>query len=133
MATPSTPPNVTAIAIAGASGRMGRLLVEQVLTAVDVRLMGALEHPRCPELGTDVGALVGRPTGVRLTADARARQMALLPFYDAMFVETNPGPVKVALALMGRICPEVRLPLAWPSEATVQKVLAALREAGVSV
>ena len=66
-------------------------------------------------------------------AEARARQMALLPFYDAMFVETNPGPVKVALALMGRICPEVRLPLAWPAEATVQKVLAALREAGVSV
>jgi 4-hydroxy-tetrahydrodipicolinate synthase len=59
--------------------------------------------------------------------------MALLPFYDAMFVETNPGPVKVALSLMGRISPEVRLPLAWPSEATVQKVLAALREAGVSV
>lgn len=72
MATPSTPPHVTALAIAGASGRMGRLLVEQVLTANDVRLLGALEHPRCPELGTDVGALVGRPTGVRLTADARS-------------------------------------------------------------
>ncbi len=63
---------VTAIAIAGASGRMGRLLVEQVLTANDVRLVGALEHPHCPEIGTDVGALVGRPTGVRLTSDPRA-------------------------------------------------------------
>jgi 4-hydroxy-tetrahydrodipicolinate reductase len=59
------------IALAGASGRMGRLLVEQALTANDVRLVGALEHPHCPELGTDIGALVGRPTGVRLTADAR--------------------------------------------------------------
>ena len=64
--------SVTAIAIAGASGRMGRLLVEQVLTANDVRLVGALEHPHCPEIGTDVGALVGRPTGVRLTSDPRS-------------------------------------------------------------
>ncbi len=63
---------MTRIAVAGASGRMGRLLVEQVLTANDVRLVGALEHPRCPELGTDVGALVGRPTGVRLTSDPRS-------------------------------------------------------------
>ncbi len=65
--------------------------------------------------------------------DARARHLALLPVYDAMFLETNPGPVKAALAAMGRIAPEVRLPLAWPSEATVTKVVAALRDAGVSV
>ncbi len=63
---------MTAIAIAGASGRMGRLLIEQILTASDVRLVGALEHPGSPEIGTDVGALVGRPTGVRLTSDAKA-------------------------------------------------------------
>jgi 4-hydroxy-tetrahydrodipicolinate reductase len=61
-----------AVAIAGASGRMGRLLVEHVLQANDVRLTGALEHPRSPEIGTDVGALVGRPTGVRISADPRA-------------------------------------------------------------
>ena len=65
--------------------------------------------------------------------EARARHMALLPVYDAMFVETNPGPVKAALAAMGRIAPEIRLPLAWPAESTTQKVVAALREAGVSV
>lgn len=64
-------PNLTNIALAGASGRMGRLLVEHVLTANDVRLVGALEHAHSPEIGTDVGALVGRPTGVRLTSDAR--------------------------------------------------------------
>jgi 4-hydroxy-tetrahydrodipicolinate synthase len=65
--------------------------------------------------------------------EARARHLALLPVYDAMFVETNPGPVKAALAAMGRIAPEVRLPLAWPLESTTQKVVAALREAGVNV
>lgn len=66
-------------------------------------------------------------------AEARRRQNALLPLYDAMFVETNPGPVKAALAVMGRIAPEIRLPMAWATEGTVQKVTAALRDAGVDV
>ncbi len=65
--------------------------------------------------------------------EARARHLALLGVYDAMFVETNPGPVKAALAAMGRIAPEVRAPLAWPTEASVAKVVAALREAGVTL
>lgn len=63
---------MTGLAVAGASGRMGRLLVEYILTASDVKLVGALEHPHSPEIGTDVGALVGRPTGVRITGDVRA-------------------------------------------------------------
>jgi len=60
-----------AVAIAGASGRMGRLLIEHILEADDVRLVGALEHPRSPEIGTDVGALVGRPAGVRIEGDPK--------------------------------------------------------------
>ncbi len=59
------------VALAGASGRMGRQVLEQLLTVSDLRLVGALESPRNPELGTDAGALVGRPTGVRLTDDVR--------------------------------------------------------------
>ena len=59
------------VALAGASGRMGRQVLEQLLTVSDMRLVGALESPRNPELGTDAGALIGRPTGVRLTDDAR--------------------------------------------------------------
>ncbi len=65
--------------------------------------------------------------------EARVRHLALLSVYDAMFVETNPGPVKAALAAMGRIAPEIRLPLAWPTEATTARVVAALREVGVNV
>ncbi len=59
------------VALAGASGRMGRQVLEHLLMASDLRLVGALESPRNPELGTDAGALVGRPTGVRLTDDVR--------------------------------------------------------------
>jgi len=43
---------------------------------------------------------------------ARDLHYHLLPMNEALFVETNPVPVKTALGLMGRIDPEVRLPLA---------------------
>lgn len=66
-------------------------------------------------------------------AEARRRQEQLLALYDAMFTETNPGPVKGLLARMGKIRPEARLPLAWPSEANVERAVAALRATGASV
>lgn len=66
-------------------------------------------------------------------AEARVRQNALLALYDSMFIESNPGPVKAALWKMGRIAPEVRLPLAWPSDATIARVVGALREAGITL
>lgn len=43
---------------------------------------------------------------------ARELHYHLLPMNDALFLETNPVPVKTALGLMGKIDPEVRLPLA---------------------
>ena len=57
------------VAVAGASGRMGRLVIDQVIDAADVRLAGALEHPGSPEVGSDAGGLVGRPIGVRIVGD----------------------------------------------------------------
>jgi 4-hydroxy-tetrahydrodipicolinate reductase len=57
------------IAIAGATGRMGRMLIEAVLAAPDLRLSGALEHAASPALGQDAGAALGRHTGVAVTAD----------------------------------------------------------------
>ncbi|EPR30472.1 Dihydrodipicolinate synthase [Alkalidesulfovibrio alkalitolerans DSM 16529] len=44
---------------------------------------------------------------------ARARELhyALAPLCRAMFLETNPIPVKTALGMMGRLTPELRLPL----------------------
>ncbi len=37
---------------------------------------------------------------------ARNAHLALLPLHEAMFVEANPGPVKAALAILGRVAPE---------------------------
>jgi len=57
------------IAIAGASGRMGRMLIEAVLQLPDATLVGALDHASCPILGEDAGAFLGKKTGVTITAD----------------------------------------------------------------
>ncbi|HDR9767215.1 TPA: 4-hydroxy-tetrahydrodipicolinate reductase [Burkholderia cepacia ATCC 25416] len=60
------------IAIAGASGRMGRMLIEAVLNDSDAQLVGALDRADSPFLGQDAGAFLGKETGVRLTADLDA-------------------------------------------------------------
>ncbi|WP_269498162.1 4-hydroxy-tetrahydrodipicolinate reductase [Castellaniella sp. S9] len=60
------------IAIAGAGGRMGRMLIEAVLDTADLRLTVALERPGAASLGEDAGAFLGRDTGVRTTDDLDA-------------------------------------------------------------
>jgi 4-hydroxy-tetrahydrodipicolinate synthase len=59
-------------------------------------------------------------------------QDRLMPLHDALFVETNPGPVKYAVWRLGVIgSPEARLPLAPVSEATMKTVDAALAQVGL--
>jgi 4-hydroxy-tetrahydrodipicolinate reductase len=60
------------IAVAGASGRMGRMLVEAVLAADDCALVGALDVAGSPLLGHDAASFLGRTSGVAITADVRA-------------------------------------------------------------
>ncbi len=57
------------IAIAGASGRMGRTLIEAVLRGTEVKLAAALEIAGSPHLGKDAGELAGAPCGVKITDD----------------------------------------------------------------
>ncbi len=65
----SPAPALLNIAIAGASGRMGRLLVQAVLDDAGLRLSGALDAPGSPALGQDAGAALGRTSGVAVTAE----------------------------------------------------------------
>jgi 4-hydroxy-tetrahydrodipicolinate synthase len=64
-------------------------------------------------------------------AKAMAIQTRLVPLHDAMFVESNPGPVKYAASLLGFGTSTCRLPLAPVSDATAQKVRAAMVEVGL--
>ena len=61
--------NPLKIAIAGANGRMGRMLTEALLDADDVVLTGALDLPTSTNIGTDVGHFLGRHTGVIIESD----------------------------------------------------------------
>ncbi|GAB1577944.1 4-hydroxy-tetrahydrodipicolinate reductase [Bordetella petrii] len=70
------------IAIAGASGRMGRMLIEAVLNAPDLELAVALDRSGSDALGQDAGAFLGRDTGVAITdrLDALADADCLVDF-----------------------------------------------------
>jgi 4-hydroxy-tetrahydrodipicolinate synthase len=62
---------------------------------------------------------------------ARATHARLYPLFKDLFVETNPAPIKAALAWAGRISPEVRLPLCELSEASAKKLRATLEKLNV--
>jgi 4-hydroxy-tetrahydrodipicolinate reductase len=66
----TTPPH--RICIAGASGRMGQMLIEAVRQSDDCQLTGALDVPSSPAIGQDAGAHLGQTTGALITADIAA-------------------------------------------------------------
>lgn len=63
--------------------------------------------------------------------EARGLHFKLSPVFTALFYETNPIPVKEALGLMGRIDPELRLPLCPMGQDTREKLIGVLKEAAL--
>jgi len=61
--------NPLKIAVAGASGRMGHMLIEAILNAPDAVLAGALDIAGAPVIGTDAAAFLGKPAGVMIESD----------------------------------------------------------------
>ncbi len=57
------------IAVAGASGRMGQMLIDAIRAADDCRLSGALDIASSSAIGKDAGSFSGQPTGVLITPD----------------------------------------------------------------
>ena len=74
------------IAIAGCSGRMGRVLLECVANAPDLVLHAALEHGGSEFIGRDAGELIGAACGVKISADVEAA----LKGADALIDFTRP-------------------------------------------
>jgi 4-hydroxy-tetrahydrodipicolinate synthase len=62
---------------------------------------------------------------------AKELNIRLFPLFDAMFLETNPIPVKKAAELMGLPSGHVRLPLGALSEANVEKLRKVLKGLGM--
>jgi 4-hydroxy-tetrahydrodipicolinate synthase len=103
------------------------------ITALPLMLMGghgviSVTANVAPHLMSDMcrAALAGD------IAKARACNDKLLPLHRKLFVEANPIPVKWALAQMGRIANELRLPLVPLSPQHHDAVRSAMREAGIA-
>ncbi len=62
---------------------------------------------------------------------ARTLHYKLTPLFNALFLETNPIPVKAALAMMGKMPEKVRLPLTLLADEYRPKLREALQQAGV--
>jgi 4-hydroxy-tetrahydrodipicolinate synthase len=63
--------------------------------------------------------------------EARAAHYRLLPLMDVNFIESSPGPVKAALALMGLLEENLRLPLVPVTEKTRERVREVIDELGL--
>jgi 4-hydroxy-tetrahydrodipicolinate synthase len=78
----------------------------------------------------EMAALVNAFSDGRI-ADAQRIHFKLSPLFAALFFETNPIPVKEALGMMGKIDPELRLPLCPMAQDTREKLVRALKDAGL--
>jgi 4-hydroxy-tetrahydrodipicolinate reductase len=63
--------SVHKVAVAGASGRMGQMLIEAIRDADDCQLAGALDIPSSPAIGNDAAAFLGHASGVPVSSDLR--------------------------------------------------------------
>ncbi len=83
------------ICIAGASGRMGRMLIEAVHGADDMLVGGALDVPDSPGMGLDASGFLGHASGVTITSDVRHA----LKKTDVLIDFTRPEGTMAHLAL----------------------------------
>lgn len=83
------------IAVAGASGRMGRMLIEAIRESDDCVLAGALDVPASPGIGLDATAFLGHASGVPITADLEAGLMGV----DVLIDFTRPEGTLAHLAV----------------------------------
>jgi 4-hydroxy-tetrahydrodipicolinate synthase len=123
-------PNIVAVKEAsGNLGQIGRIIAERpdgfLVLSGDDPLALAVVAMGGDGLISVISNAAPRATGALVHAAldgdfgaARHWHYALLPLMDACFVESNPIPVKAALAQMGRATPTVRLPLVPASSST---------------
>ena len=136
-------PNV--LAVKEASGSLDQASAVRARTRLTL-LSGddSLTLPMIAVGATGIISVAGNvaPAEMRALSDhARAGRMKeageihrkLLPLFKALFVESNPGPVKFLLAAMGLIEHELRLPLVPVEPATEQTLRAAARGLGIEL
>jgi len=73
------------LAIAGASGRMGRMLIEAALSQPDTTVAAALDRVESADIGRDCAEFLGRSTGTRVSSD-----LAVVAGCDVLIDFTRP-------------------------------------------
>ncbi len=116
----------------GAAGKAGFAVYSgEDLTALALMLMGG--HGVISVTANVAPQLMAQMCAAALAGEigrARAANDRLLPLHRNLFIEANPIPVKWALAEMGLIGGDLRLPLTPLAPSHHETVRAALREAG---
>ena len=133
------------VAIKEASGSLGQMADVVRLAGDKITLLSGDDNLTLPVLSIGGAGVVSVAANIvpRDTADlvkaweegkideAKRLYYKLLPLCQAMFLETNPIPVKTSLALMGKIQEEMRLPLYQMAPANLEKLKKALSEYGL--
>jgi 4-hydroxy-tetrahydrodipicolinate synthase len=131
------------VAIKEASGSLDQ--VSAIRARCDLTILSGDDSLTLPMLAVGarglvsvVGNVAPRPFRDLLSAfsegrllDAEKIHLKLVPLMRALFLESNPGPVKSLLADMGLVVNELRLPLVPVEPATAQAVREAARAAGI--
>jgi 4-hydroxy-tetrahydrodipicolinate synthase len=120
--------NPMIVAIKEAAGSVDR--VSAILNACELTVLSGDDSLAVPMISVGASGVISVASNVipaemanivRLArldkfADARELHRLYYPLFRDLFIDTNPIPVKAALAMMGRIQPTYRLPLCEPSE-----------------
>lgn len=134
-------PNI--VAIKEASGSLDQ--VDQIFELCDITVISGDDSLTLPMISVGARGVISVTANVvpdrvrnlvhealkgNLT-DARRIHRELYPLSKTLFIETNPIPVKTALAMMGKIQPEFRLPLCEMGAENQKKLRAVLQKTGV--
>ena len=133
------------VAIKEASGNLGQMADVMMLAGENITLLSGDDNLTLPALaigGKGVISVVAnivpgdsakliRAWADGNVAEAQALYYKLLPLCKAMFFETNPIPVKTAVALMGLIGDEMRLPMCPMAPENLDKLKKALSDYGL--
>lgn len=131
------------VAVKEASGSLDQ--VDQILSLCDITVLSGDDGLTLPMIAVGARGVISVTANVvpdRMKkmvslalegrfVEARAVHQELYPLSKALFLETNPIPVKAALGLMGKINPEVRLPLTAMTESNRARLEAVLNTLGV--
>jgi 4-hydroxy-tetrahydrodipicolinate reductase len=115
------------ICIAGASGRMGRMLIEAVHGADDMMIGGALDVPDSPGIGLDASGFLGHASGVTITSDVRHA----LKKTDVLIDFTRPEGTMAHLALCSEMGVKMVIGTTGFSEAQKAEITAASKDIAI--